>query len=137
MARQGLPRAKRARLEAEEGTFRTKAEWEAYLKRLGFKGQRHGAIATEGALMGSLLAHSFPADRSIVSDDAGQFNVFDPALCWIHAERGIYRLIPLNQTHRKAVHWAREQIGRPVCGFKSVSGRSRGGPKRGHQQPVR
>jgi len=32
----------------------------------------------------------------IVSDDAGQFNVFDHAWCWIHAERAINKLIPLN-----------------------------------------
>jgi hypothetical protein len=35
-------------------------------------------------------------------DDAGQFNVFDHALCWIHAERVINRLIPLNDDHVKA-----------------------------------
>lgn len=47
---------------------------------------------------------------SIISDDAGQFNVFDHALCWIHAERIINRLIPLNEEHVKAVDVVREQI---------------------------
>jgi len=46
----------------------------------------------------------------IVSDDAGQFNVFAHALCWIHAERAINKLIPLNNCHRKAMAWARGQI---------------------------
>lgn len=31
--------------------------------------------------------------------------MFAHALCWIHAERGINQLIPLNETHRKVVGW--------------------------------
>ncbi|MDM8567101.1 transposase [Candidatus Halobeggiatoa sp. HSG11] len=38
------------------------------------------------------------------------FTVFDHVLCWIHAERIINRLIPLNENHEKAVNWVREQI---------------------------
>ncbi len=110
MAGQRLAQKPLALLEAHGGTFATKEEWLKHLEDLGIKGKRHIAIATEGALMGSLLAHGFPGDMSIVSDDAGQFNVFDHALCWIHAERGINRLIPLNDTHRKAVDWARAQV---------------------------
>ena len=60
--------------------------------------------------MGGLLAQGIPVTLSIVSDDAGQFNVFDHALCWIHAERIINRLIPLNDLHIKAVGDAREQL---------------------------
>jgi len=45
-----------------------------------------------------------------VSDDAGQFNVFNQAWCWIHAERAINKLIPLSKSHKKALAWAREQI---------------------------
>jgi hypothetical protein len=37
---------------------------------------RHRRIATEGALMGGLLDQGIPSDFSIISDDAGQFNVF-------------------------------------------------------------
>ena len=47
---------------------------------------------------------------AIISDDAGQFNVFDHALCWIHAERLIHRLIPLNDDHKKSVSWVRSQV---------------------------
>ena len=67
-------------------------------------------IATQGALMGRLLAHGFPTEMAIVSDDAGQFNVFRHGLCWIHAERVIVRMIPLNETHRKEQQWVRERI---------------------------
>jgi len=47
---------------------------------------------------------------AVISDDAGQFNVFDHALCWIHAERLIHRLIPLNDRHKAAVKWVRSQV---------------------------
>ena len=110
MARQGLPKAKLAVLELQGGSFATKAQWQAHLKSLGMTGPRHVQIATEGALMGSLLAHGFAVDMAIMSDDAGQFNVFEHALCWIHAERGINRLIPLNDPHRQAQSWIRRQI---------------------------
>jgi hypothetical protein len=41
-------------------------------------------IATEGALWGSIKAHGFLTSTVIVSDDAGQFNVGQHALCWVH-----------------------------------------------------
>ena len=44
-------------------------------------------IATEGALWGSIKAHDFLPNTVIVSDDAGQFNVGQHGLCWVHAER--------------------------------------------------
>jgi hypothetical protein len=109
MQRQGLPQAQLTVLESHGGGFADQATWEAHLAALGIKGHRHVTLATEGALMGSLLAHGFPVDMAIVSDDAGQFNVFQHALCWIHAERSTNRLIPLNDNHRKAQAWIRKQ----------------------------
>jgi hypothetical protein len=110
MARQGLPKSKLAVLEAHGGRFATKGQWQGHLQELGITGPRPVQMATEGALMGSLLAQGFPVDMAIMSDDAGQFNVFEHALCWIHAERGIHRLIPLNDPHRQAQSWIRRQI---------------------------
>ena len=50
-------------------------------------------VATEGALWGSIMSHGFLKDSVILSDDAGQFNVGDwHALCWVHAERLVYKL---------------------------------------------
>ena len=122
MAGHGLAQKPLASLEAQGGAFATKEQWLAHLEELGIKGKRQIAVATEGALMGSLLAHGFALDMSIVSDDAGQFNVFNHALCWIHAERGINRLIPLNDAHRKAVDWARTQIWDLYADLKSYKG---------------
>ena len=65
----------------------TALDWEKWLDQQGIKTKRHRRIITEGALMGGLLAQGIPVTISIVSDDAGQFNVFDHALCWIHGKR--------------------------------------------------
>ena len=110
MQQRGLPKAKVALLESHGGSFADHAAWEQHLAEVGIQSPRHVTLATEGALMGSLLAHGFPGEMAIVSDDAGQFNVFAHALCWIHAERGISRLIPFNDNHRKAQTWVQKQI---------------------------
>ena len=109
MAQHKLPACKLKLLE-EGKSFAGKREWEAYLQQVGISGPRHVKIATEGALTGSLLAHGFPVTMGIVSDDAGQFDVFRHALCWIHAERNINKLVPLNPTHAKHIAWVRCQI---------------------------
>jgi len=110
MERQNLPPALLAGLEDETVHIETQADWDMWLDEHGVKTPRHRKIITEGALMGGLLAQGIPVDFSIISDDAGQFNVFDHALCWIHAERIINRLIPLNDEHVQAVDAVREQL---------------------------
>jgi hypothetical protein len=102
MARQKLPKAQ-LQLLAAEGTFADQTQWEAYLQRLGMTTARHRQIATEGALLGSALSHELSADLVILSDDAGQFNVLQHALCWVHAERTIQKLLPLSEEQRAAV----------------------------------
>lgn len=57
-------------------------------------------IATEGALFGSLIVHGIPKDLAILSDDAGQFDVFDHFLCWIHEERHLKAIVPYNEQNR-------------------------------------
>jgi hypothetical protein len=112
MAQQKLPPALLAGLEDKTLPIETKtqADLDAWLESQGINSPRHRKIITEGALMGGLLAQGIPANFSIVSDDAGQFNVFDHALCWIHAERTINRLIALNDDHVNAVDAVREQL---------------------------
>ncbi len=76
-------------------------EWGNYLDTLGIKGLRHRQIATEGALVGSILFRGFYV--KIMSDDAGQFNIFQHALCWIHAERKINELVPLHEGYARDI----------------------------------
>jgi Transposase IS66 family len=110
MQHRGLPKAQLTVLESHGGSFADHAAWEQHLAEVGIKSPRPVSLATEGALMGSVLTHGLPIEMAIVSDEAGQFNVFAHALCWIHAERGISRLIPFNDNQRKAQSWVQRQI---------------------------
>jgi hypothetical protein len=119
LAHQALPKALQATLSHQAVDIDNEKAWEQWLTAQGINRSRHRQLVTEGALLGGLLAQGIPSDRVIMSDDAGQFNVFDPILCWIHAERVINRLIPLNEGHEKAVNWVREQIGQLYADIKS------------------
>ena len=46
----------------------------------------------------------------ILSDGAGQFAILVHALCWVHAERPLARMIPFNDKHRTAIEQVRDQI---------------------------
>jgi hypothetical protein len=82
------------------------AAWNAHLDLLGIAGLKVHPdpvmIATEGALWGAVTAHGFLKDTVIVSDDAGQFNVGEHALCWVHAERLVHKLDTFTDAARKA-----------------------------------
>ena len=98
---QKLPKALSQRLGAHpQREFADHRAWETHLERLQITGTRHRQSATEGALLASAVHHGVPADLAIVSDDAGQFDVLVHGLCWVHAERLVHRLIPLNDLHR-------------------------------------
>jgi len=90
--------------------FENKDAWEKCLDDLGITNAHYKRLITEAALIGSLLQHGFSKDRVIVSDDAGQFHVFQHALCWIHAERLITTLIPSSESQIEEMEWARSQI---------------------------
>jgi hypothetical protein len=107
---QQLPKYILEQLEDKPVSHGSAEAWKKWLERQGYKTKRHQRILTEGALMGGLLEQGIATDLGIVSDDAGQFNVFDHALCWIHMERLIHRLIPFNDEQKEAVSWARNEI---------------------------
>ena len=90
--------------------FADLTEWEAHLEELQIVNHRHIKIATEGALIGSVLHHGLPKSLVIVSDDAGQFNILNHALCWIHAERALNKLIAPNEEKRKILEDVRSQV---------------------------
>jgi hypothetical protein len=110
MQQQKLPAAPIRVLQQGTEHLPDETAWRAQLNALGIEQPRHVRIATEGALIGSLIHHGFPTDLVILSDDAGQFDVFLHALCWIHADRIFKRILPLNDIHVKALNWVRQQI---------------------------
>jgi hypothetical protein len=67
-------------------------------------------VATEGALWGAVAEHGFLNEAVIISDDAGQFNVGDHALCWIHAERLVHQLETFTDQQRAAQQQVRGLI---------------------------
>jgi hypothetical protein len=84
--------------------------WEEHLDALGITRQRHRRIATEGALLGGLIDKGFSLDLVIVSDGAGQFAILLHALCWVHAERLVHKLIPFNEQQRQDQERVRGEI---------------------------
>ena len=57
-----------------------------------------------------MVAHGLLKDAVIVSDDAGQFNVGSHALCWVHAERLIHKLVGFNHRQRQACARIRARV---------------------------
>ncbi len=118
MQQQQLPKCILESLETQVIQIKTPLALEQWLAAQGIINKRHQRILTEGLLMGGLLDQGIPINLGIVSDDAGQFNVFDHALCWIHAERLVNRLIPVNDQQKQAVNWARDEIWTIYAGLK-------------------
>jgi hypothetical protein len=108
--RQKLPRGVVDRLRRGPHTFPDSTAWHERLRALGITRPRHIRIATEGALLGSLIAHGVSPELVILSDGAGQYDVLVHAACWIHAERPLARLIPYSEKHRAAIATVRGQI---------------------------
>lgn len=109
--RQKLALAVIERLMAGGQQWADKAGWESYLVAQQVTDPRHVRIATEGALLGSLIAHGVSAELIVLSDGAGQFDVFVHALCWLHVERPLERLVPHGEKHREAIEQIRGRSG--------------------------
>lgn len=111
MKAEGLPAIPLKKIVARcNQVFENENEWKAALEAWAITDRRHIRIATEGALLGSVLQHGFNPDMVILSDDAGQFNVLLHALCWIHAERAIRKLVGFNDSQRAALEQTRSEI---------------------------
>jgi hypothetical protein len=80
----------------ERRQFADQAAWQDHLQQLGIPALQvtpdPARVATEAALWGAVAEHGFLNEAVIVSDDAGQFNVGEHALCWVHAERLVHKL---------------------------------------------
>ncbi len=97
-------------ISKKERSFDDDEKWNDFLKMIGIRGKDHIRIVTEAALVASIFSHGFSKDMVILSDEAGQFDVFLHALCWIHAERKIDRLIPVNDYEKKIITDIQSQI---------------------------
>src|SRR3954447_23655369 len=108
--RQKLAEAVREKLGQGPRDFADRSAWDAHLQALEVTGERHVRIATEGASLGSLIAHGVSPDLAILSDGAPQFDVLVHASCWIHAERPLARMVAYSDEHRAAIEGVRQRI---------------------------
>lgn len=81
--------------------FTTEMAWASYLKNLNIVKDYETRVATEAALLAGLFAQGIPKDLGILSDGAGQFDILDHALCWIHEERHLKEIRPLTEQNRQ------------------------------------
>ena len=98
-----------ALLAAGPRSFADDAAWQAHLDSFGLgAGQRRRV--TEAAMVGAIVARGLLIDTVIVSDDAGQFDVFQHALCWIHAERHLRRIVCVTDEQHRLVSVQRQLV---------------------------
>jgi hypothetical protein len=101
-------------VEHPDRCFAGRKAWTAHLEGLGISALEVNPdpvmVATEGALWGSVKAHGLLPDTVIVSDDAGQFNVGQHGLCWVHCERLVHKLDAFTDENRAAQATVRELI---------------------------
>ncbi len=90
--------------------YKTEKQWMKFLKSRKILTDNHVRIATEGGLVGSIIHHGYNKNMAIISDDAGQFNIFLHGLCWVHAERTIHKLIGFTEQHIKLLKDTRTDI---------------------------
>jgi hypothetical protein len=99
--------------------FADDEQWNRFLSNQGIVKERHVQIATEGALIGSIIEHGISRDLVVLSDDAGQFNVLLHALCWIHANRAVEKIIPFTEQAKKDLDTVKDQVWKLYNGLKS------------------
>ena len=108
--RQKLPAEVQDKLRQGPQEFAADTAWQTRLQELGSGSERHVRMATEGALLGSLIAHGVSPNLVVLSDGASQFDVLLHAACWIHVERLLAKLNPYSDKHRAAIESIRQQL---------------------------
>jgi len=118
MEYQGLSQPLLSRLEAAvrkaDRVVVGEAAWERQLTAWGIRADDPRRIVTEAALFGTLMRHELYLGQPLVSDDAGQFKIMGllHGLCWLHAERSLKKLLPMNPREQEALDRVREDLWR-------------------------
>jgi len=130
LAEHHLPQAIQCRLaNAGEQCFADAAAWQAYLERLGLTASWHVRLATEAALLGSVLSHGCNPELVIVSDDAGQFGVLTHAQCWVHGDRRLARLNAFNDQYQQELDGVRQRLWDYYAQLKAYQASPPAGPE--------
>jgi hypothetical protein len=113
LRRQPVEAAVIARLTKLQGqVFSSQREWWQHLLRCSINIFDRPLLQSldEAATWGALRHHGLMENTVVVSDDAGQFRVATHALCWVHAERHLEKLMPASPKQAQAVELVREAI---------------------------
>jgi hypothetical protein len=113
LRRQPVEAAVIARLTKLEGkVFGSQMDWLEHLARCSINIFDRPLLQTlnEAATWGAICHHRLMENTVVVSDDAGQFRVARHALCWIHAERHLQKLMPASPKQAQAVELVRKTI---------------------------
>jgi hypothetical protein len=96
----------------EPRRFANQVPFLAYLAEMGIDIFDRDIIRpfAEAGIWGSIRHHGLVGNAVIVSDDAGQFRVGTHALCWVHAERLLHKLMPATPRQVKHVETLRKLI---------------------------
>lgn len=92
--------------------FSSDKAWQRQLTAWKVHGDEARRILTEAALLGTLMHYELYVGQPLLSDDAGQFKISGllHALCWLHAERSIRKLVPLNPRQQQAIDDTRDAV---------------------------
>jgi hypothetical protein len=116
MEYQGLSQSLLRRLEAATKggvrIFSGDKAWQRQLTAWGIRADEPRRIVTEAGLFGTLMHYELYLDQPLLSDDAGQFKILGllHALCWLHAERSIRKLVPLSPREQEAIDRVRDAV---------------------------
>lgn len=84
--------------------------WQGYLESLKITAPQAVRLTTEAALIGSAIEHGISPELIVLSDGAPQFVLFVHALCWIHMERSLRRLVGETSQQAQEISRLRYQL---------------------------
>ncbi|WP_347140639.1 transposase [Paracoccus sp. SSK6] len=95
-----------------ETSFASQMAWYDHLVRLRLDVFDRTLVReiTEAALWGAVPHHGLMGNTVVVSDDAGQFRIPNHALCWVHAERLLQKLMPKTPEQTRKLDKVRDQV---------------------------
>lgn len=116
MEYQGLSQSLLRRLEAmarkSDRVVVGERTWERQLTAWGIHADEPRRIVSEAALFATLMRHGLYLGQPLISDDAGQFKILGllHGLCWLHAERSLKKLLPMNPREQAATDGVRDAL---------------------------
>ena len=87
----------------DEPLATNKEQWHEYLLSKGIAGVKTVRVLSEAALLGGLTIQGRSEPLRILSDGAGQFNIMEHGLCWVHMERCLRKLEGYTEAQRKNI----------------------------------